>query len=102
MCAAGSNGFARDENAVKVLYILAVLMLIGIVLIFVCSMKVLSDLKVTTPTRILRIPRHRQPVNPIVKPKTQVYVIGTYLGLTFFIVGAGGSILALFQAMRRY
>jgi hypothetical protein len=86
----------------KVLYILAALMLIGIILLVVCSMKVLTDLKATTPTRILRSTRFRQVNKPVVKPKTQVYVIGTYLGLTFFIVGAGGSILALFQSMRRF
>ena len=86
----------------KVLYILAALMMIGIILLFVCSMKVLSDLKATTPTRVLRTYRYRENAKPVVKPKTQVYVIGTYLGLTFFIVGAGGSILALFQSMRRF
>ena len=86
----------------RVLYILAVLMLIGIVLIFVCSMKVLGDLKATTDVRRSpRIPRFRQQQKPVVKPKTQVYVLGTYLGLTFFIVGGVGSIIALFQAMRR-
>ena len=86
----------------KILYILAALMMIGILLLFVCSMKVLSDLKATTPTRVLRTSRYREVAKPVVKPKTQIYVIGTYLGLTFFIVGAGGSILALFQSMRRF
>jgi hypothetical protein len=66
-------------------------------------MKVLTDLKAaTTPTRLGRTPRYRQVAKPVIKPKTQVYVIGTYLGLTFFIVGAAGSILALFQSMRRF
>jgi hypothetical protein len=87
---------------VKLLYILAALMLIGIVLIFLCSAKVLSDLNATPSNRFSRLPRHRQPAKPVVKPRTQVYVIGTYLGLTFFVVGAGGSIVALFQAMRRF
>jgi hypothetical protein len=87
----------------KVLYILAALMLIGIMLLVVCSMKVLTDLKATTtPTRLGRTPRYRPVAKPVIKPKTQVYVIGTYLGLTFFIVGAAGSILALFQSMRRF
>ena len=87
----------------RVLYILAALMLIGIVLIFLCSAKVLTDLNATTPRRFSRVPRYRTtPKQPVMKPKTQVYVIGTYLGLTFFIVGAGGSIVALFQAMRRF
>ncbi|MCI0413935.1 hypothetical protein L0222_14180 [bacterium] len=86
----------------KILYILAVLMLIGIVLIFLCSMKVLNDLSaVSNPRRSPRVPRFRQQQEPAVKPKTQIYVIGTYLGLTFFIVGGAGSILVLFQAMRR-
>ncbi|MGH9857762.1 MAG: hypothetical protein ACRD4B_07960 [Acidobacteriota bacterium] len=86
----------------KILYILAALMLIGIVLLFVCSVKVLTDLKATTPSRFPRTTRYRQISKPAVKPKTQVYVIGTYLGLTFFIVGAAGSIVALFQSMRRF
>lgn len=77
-------------------------MLIGIVLIFLCSVKVLNDLNaVTNSRRSPRIPRLRQQQKPVVKPKTQIYVIGTYLGLTFFLVGGVGSILALFQAMRR-
>jgi hypothetical protein len=77
-------------------------MLVGIVLIFVCSVKVLNDLKsVTDVKRSPRIPRFRQQQKPVVKPNTQVYVIGTYLGLTFFIVGGVGSMIALFQAMRR-
>jgi hypothetical protein len=86
----------------KILYILAALMLIGIILLFVCSVKVLTDLKTTTPTRYPRTTRYRQISKPVVKPKTQIYVIGTYLGLTFFIVGAAGSIVALFQSMRRF
>ena len=74
----------------KALYVLATLMLIGIFLIFVCSAKVLNDLKTSPDQQITRI-----------QPRTQGYVIGTYLGLTFFAVGAVGSIFALFQAMRR-
>ena len=85
----------------KVLYILAALMLIGIFLLFICSMKVLTDLRGTPTRRFPHSQRFKQVAKPDVKPKTQVYVIGTYLGLTFFLVGAGGSILALFQAMRR-
>jgi len=85
---------------VKIVYILAVLMLIGIFLIFVCSMKVLTDLNSSKKvSRFQRTPRSTQ--QPVVKPKTQIYVIGTYLGLTFFVVGGIGSIIALFQAMRR-
>ena len=85
----------------KVLYILAALMLIGIFLLFICSMKVLTDLRGAPTRRFPQTQRFKQVAKPVVKPKTQVYVIGTYLGLTFFLVGAGGSILALFQAMRR-
>ena len=87
----------------KVLYILAALMLIGIFLIFVCSMKVLTDLRANTPgSRLPQNRRFKQVQKPVVQPKTQVYVIGTYIGLTFFVVGAAGSILALFQSMRRF
>jgi len=83
---------------VKVLYLLAAIMLIGVLLIFICSAKVLNDLN-SPQMRIDRL-RHRD-ISQSVQPRTQMYVIGTYLGLTFFVVGGIGSILALFQAMKR-
>ena len=82
----------------KLLYLLAILMVLGIFLIFVCSAKVLNELN-NPELRLNRIPH--QDVEPTVQPQTQMYVIGTYLGLTFFFVGGIGSIIALFQAMRR-
>jgi len=85
---------------VKLLYILGTLMFLGIFMIFICSAKVLNDLNTSPQIRINRM-RHR-PIEPSVKPRTQVYVIGTYLGLTFFVVGGIGSILALYQSMRRF
>lgn len=80
----------------KAVYLLATLMLVGIFLIFICSAKVLNDLSTTGISRL-----QDPTVQPSVQPRTQAYVIGTYLGLTFFAVGAVGSIFALFQAMRR-
>jgi hypothetical protein len=80
--------------------VLAALMLIGIILIFVCSAKVLNDLNTSPEIRINRM-RGRQ-IQPYVQPRTQVYVIGSYLGFTFFFAGGIGSIIALFQSMRRF
>jgi len=85
---------------VKVLYVLAALMLLGIFLIFVCSAKVLNDLNSSPAVRINRM--RGRAVKPVVQPSTQVYVIGSYLGMTFFVVGGIGSIVALFQSMRRF
>ena len=82
----------------KLLYLLALLMLVGILLIFICSAKVLNELN-NPELKLNRLPS--QDVGPTVQPQTQMYVIGTYLGLTFFFVGGIGSIFALFQAMRR-
>jgi ABC-type glycerol-3-phosphate transport system permease component len=88
---------------VKIVYLLAVLMLLGVFLIFVCSMKVLNELNsASTSPRFSRRPAHRSVQDPTAKTKRQMYVIGTYIGLTFFVVGGAGSILALFQAMRRF
>ena len=75
-------------------------MFVGILIIFFCSAKVLNDLNTSPQIRINRM--RGRPVQPSVQPRTQVYVIGTYLGLTFFVVGGVGSILALFQSMRRF
>jgi len=83
---------------VKLLYLLALLMLVGILLIFICSAKVLNELN-NPELKFNRLPH--QDVEPTAQPRTQMYVIGTYLGLTFFFVGGIGSIFALFQAMRR-
>jgi hypothetical protein len=83
---------------VKLLYLLAILMVLGIFLIFICSAKVLNELN-NPELRFNRM--HHIDVQPAVEPRTQMYVIGTYLGLTFFFVGGIGSIFALFQAMRR-
>jgi hypothetical protein len=75
-------------------------MFLGVFLIFICSGKVLNDLNSSPQIRINRM-RHR-PIQKSIQPRTQVYVIGTYIGLTFFVVGGVGSILALFQSMRRF
>jgi hypothetical protein len=85
---------------VKLLYILATLMFLGIFIIFFCSAKVLNDFNTSPQIRINRM--RGRPVQPSMQPRTQVYVIGTYIGLTFFVVGGIGSILALFQSMRRF
>jgi hypothetical protein len=85
---------------VKLLYLLATLMFLGIFIIFICSAKVLNDLNTSPQIRINRM--RGRPIERSMQPKTQVYVVGTYLGLTFFVVGGIGSILALFQSMRRF
>ena len=97
---AGQWRFRGQASEVKVLYVLAALMLIGIFLIFVCSAKVLNDLNSLPEVQINRMLGRRG--QPAVQPGTQVYIIGSYLGLTFFVVGGIGSIVALFQSMRRF
>ena len=91
----------------KILYILGTLMFLGIFMILICSLKVLNDMN--TPQQ--RTLPGTGPWSPQGKPqqKTQVrpgalpYVIGTYLGMAFFVVGALGSIVAVFQVgMRRF
>ena len=89
----------------KILYILGALMFIGIFLIFVCSLKVLNEMNVVNRTTYRRpFPvRPQNPTTPTVKPTMLPYVIGTYLGLTFFVVGAIGSVVAVVQVtMRRF
>ena len=89
----------------KILYILGALMFIGIFMIFICSLKVLNEMSVvqrTTFRRPLGL-RPQKPQPTTVKPSTMPFVVGTYLGLTFFVVGAVGSIIVLVQvSMRRF
>jgi hypothetical protein len=79
----------------KILYILAALMLIGIFLMFVSSFKVLDTLEAQK-----KMTRFRSK-HVVVSPITKGYVVAGYLGITFFVVGAFGSIFVLFQVMNR-
>ena len=79
----------------KILYILAVLMLIGIFLMFVSSFKVLDTMQAN---KLSRFTRMKAPV--AVSPLTRAYVVAGYLGMTLFVVGALGSVFVLFQIMR--
>ena len=85
----------------KVMYILGALMMTGILLIMFCSVRVLNDMNM--PNRLRMRPGGMNPrvKQPAVRPSTQPYVIGTYLGVTFFIVGAIGSMIAVVQVLRR-
>ena len=77
----------------KVVYILAAMMLIGIILIMVSSYKVFSAMQ-TYPGIHKKAP-------VVMDPQGRSYVVMSYLGLTLFVVGAIGSIFALFQIMTR-
>ena len=79
----------------KILYILATLMLIGIFLMFVSSFKVLDTLEAHK-----KMSRFRSKT-VTVSPLTKAYVLAGYVGMTFFVVGAFGSIFVLFQVMNR-
>jgi hypothetical protein len=93
----------------KIVYILATLMFLGIFIVLVCSLKILNDMNSSqrvypgsTAWRFRQQPQRQQQKTPV-KPSTLPYVIGTYLGLTFFVVGGIGSIIAVFQVgMRRF
>jgi len=79
----------------KIVYLLAALMLIGIILMSVASYKVFSSMQ----PQGAGIHRKSAPVS--LDPQSGMYVVVSYLGLTLFVVGAIGSIFALFQVMNR-
>jgi hypothetical protein len=78
----------------KGLFILATVMLVGAMLMFVCSYKLLSEmdnLKAASPGKhALTLRREMQP-----------YVFGSYLGLALLAGGGLGAIILLFRSWSR-
>jgi hypothetical protein len=77
----------------KIMYVLGALMLIGALLMIISSFKAMEMMQVAKASGIAR--------NAPLNIGLHSYVIAGYLGVTFFVVGALGSIIVLFQLFNR-
>jgi len=80
---------------VKPLYVLGAMMLIGVLLIGVSSFKLFSTYERFHGAKMTKSQAR------VVKVQLQPYVIAGYLGITFFVVGSAGSLVALLLTVNR-
>lgn len=82
----------------KSLYLLAAIMFTGLLMMTVSSYKVISVVK-DSPEAASPAGAHGKSPAPAVNPDVLPYVTLSYVGLTLFLVGAVGAIIAAFRAM---
>lgn len=82
----------------KSLYLLAAIMFAGLLMMTVSSYKVVSLVKANAAESSPAAGQGKAPA-PATNPNILPYVTLSYLGLTLFIVGAVGAIIAAFRAM---
>jgi len=80
---------------VKPVYVLGAIMLIGILLIGISSFKLFSKYDRLNGATLTKSEAQ------ILKVQLQPYVIAGYLGMTLFVVGGAGSLVALLLTVNR-
>jgi len=80
----------------KILYVLAALILIGAMLMFFSTFKLMDVVQAAKIAKLTHRP------NPTLTAVHQYYVLAGYLGMTFFAVGTVGAVIVLIQLMRRW
>lgn len=83
------------EASMKPLYILGALMLIGVLLIGISSFKLFSKYDSFHGAKLNKYEAQA------LKVQLQPYVIAGYLGMTLFVVGGAGSVVALLLTVNR-